>query len=69
VLGVNRVGKDGNGLEYSGDSMAVNFWGEIVADGPEGKEQLLNATFDKEHLLAARKSFPVWNDADTFELT
>ncbi|MFT5118931.1 MAG: omega-amidase, partial [Kiritimatiellia bacterium] len=69
VLGVNRVGKDGNGLEYSGDSMAVNFWGEIVADGPQGKEQLLNATLDRETLLAARKSFPVANDADAFELT
>jgi predicted amidohydrolase len=69
VLGVNRVGKDGNGLAYSGDSMVVNFWGDIVADGPQGKEQILNATLDSDTLLAARKSFPVGNDADAFELT
>jgi omega-amidase len=68
VIGVNRVGIDGNGLAYSGDSMAVNFLGEIIADGSGGAEQLLNAHIDLESLQSIRKSFPVLADADAFKL-
>jgi predicted amidohydrolase len=68
VIGVNRVGTDGNGLRYNGDSMAVDFLGQPMVDGGQGGEQVLGATFNKEQLLAERASFPVLADADTFKL-
>ena len=38
VIGVNRVGTDSSGLTYSGDSMVINPFGEIMChmDGNEG---------------------------------
>ncbi len=68
VVGVNRVGTDGNGLQYSGDSMIVDFWGKILSDAPVGQECLLSTTLSKDTLLLARKSFPVLKDADSFKL-
>ncbi len=68
MIGANRVGVDGNGLEYNGDSMVVDFLGNLCADGANGKEQLLLTTLDKKELLEARRSFPVWRDADSFKL-
>lgn len=68
VIGVNRVGIDGNGLFYNGDSMGVDFLGQAMADGGRGGEQVLSVTLDKESLIAARQSFPVLADADSFKL-
>jgi omega-amidase len=68
VLGVNRVGKDGKGLVYNGDSMAVDFQGEILVDGEDGCESVLAATLSMPLLQCARQQFPVWQDADNFHL-
>jgi predicted amidohydrolase len=68
VVGVNRVGEDGNGLLYNGDSMAVNFQGEIAVDGKEGNESVLMTTLSMPLLQEARQCFPVWQDADKFIL-
>lgn len=67
VMGVNRVGVDGNGLSYSGDSMLVDARGEPVLDEPGEwiKTQLLK----KQELMDYRQQFPVWQDADPFSLT
>jgi predicted amidohydrolase len=32
VVGVNRVGVDGNGLEHAGDSLIVDPLGNVLAD-------------------------------------
>ncbi len=68
VLGVNRVGVDGNGLEYNGDSMAIDCYGNILADGGCGSEQVLTTVLKKGALERARNAFPVLNDADSFKL-
>ena len=72
VLGVNRVGTDGNGLVYSGDSMVVDHLGAIVAGQQDEsavvEASVLTATISKDNLLRARKSFPVASDADAFTL-
>ena len=69
VLGVNRVGEDGKGLLYNGDSMAVDFQGDILVDGKEGCESVLAATFSMSLLQRARQQFPVWQDADNFHFS
>ena len=68
VVGVNRVGVDGNGLLYNGDSIAVNFQGDILVDGKEGNESVLMTTLSMPLLQDARQKFPVWQDADRFTL-
>ncbi len=56
VIGVNRIGEDGNGHGYSGDSAIVNYRGELVQE------------LSLEELNAFREKFPALNDADSFQL-
>ncbi|HJW16451.1 MAG TPA: amidohydrolase [Flavisolibacter sp.] len=67
VIGVNRVGKDGNDIYYSGDSMVIDPLGEILYQKPH-EEDVATLTLDKEHLNAIRQRFPFWRDADKFDI-
>lgn len=65
--GVNRVGTDGNGHPYAGDSAVLDFLGEALVElGPVA--QLATVTLDPQALLAHRERFPAWMDADAFTL-
>jgi len=67
VVGVNRVGVDGNELPYAGDSAAIDAVGEAMLElGPQ--EQVATVRFDPAPLLAHRARFPAWMDADDFSL-
>jgi omega-amidase len=67
VLGVNRVGTDGNLHEYVGHSQIIDFLGnELVA--PFSSEAICIATLDKEDLMATRQKLNFLNDKDTFTL-
>ena len=67
VVGVNRIGKDGNGTAYAGDSVALDFLGQpLSSEG--GGDRVETAVLDLESLRAYRESFPVHLDADRFEL-
>jgi predicted amidohydrolase len=67
VIGVNRVGKDGNDINYSGDSMVVDPLGEILYH-KEHEEDVFTITLGKENIQQAREKFPFWKDADKFEI-
>ena len=67
VVGVNRVGKDGNDLPYSGNSAIIDYMGEKMAY-LEDKEGLLNATITYENMNKWRNKFPIWKDADSFSI-
>jgi len=67
VLGVNRVGKDGNGFSHSGDSSIYGPLGACL-DHRSNKECVILHCLKKEHLLKTRKSFPFYKDADHFKL-
>jgi predicted amidohydrolase len=67
VIGVNRVGTDGNGVAYSGDSMVVDFSGEILLDAG-GAEGIYAFELAHDRLDDYRQSFPAWRDADPFTL-
>ncbi len=67
VIGVNRVGNDGNGISHSGDSLVANALGEILYQ-KENEEAIFTITLSKEELEATRKKFPFANDADSFLL-
>ena len=67
VVGVNRVGRDGNGATYAGDSVALDFLGQpLSSEG--GGDRVETAVLDLESLQAYRRSFPAQLDADRFEL-
>jgi len=67
VAGVNRVGQDGNGHDYAGDSALLNPMGETVweeSNHPAVKTLVIN----KALLTEYRAHFPVLKDADPFAL-
>jgi predicted amidohydrolase len=67
VLGVNRVGRDGNGLDYAGDSVALDFLGEpLVECGPQ--PQVVSVVLSAAALAGHRERFPAQLDADDFQL-
>jgi len=67
VVGVNRIGKDGNGATYSGDSAAFDFLGQSLG-GDHGGDFVETVVLDREALQKYRQSFPAHLDADDFEL-
>ncbi|MFI5163657.1 MAG: nitrilase family protein [Bacteroidia bacterium] len=66
VVGVNRIGNDGNTIYHSGDSAVINFKGEIISKTPAHEESVETITISKKELDEWRKTFPAWMDADKF---
>jgi omega-amidase len=67
VVGVNRVGNDGNQIAHSGDSMIIDPLGEVLYHGV-AKEEVSTLTLHKERLEKIRQRFPFWRDADHFNI-
>ena len=67
VIGVNRVGEDGNKIYYCGDSMVIDPLGEILYHKKD-EEDIFTIRIDKSHLETVRKKFPFWKDADQFRI-
>jgi predicted amidohydrolase len=65
VIGVNRVGDDGNNIYHAGDSMVVDPLGEILYQKKD-EEDIFTIELNKRHLEEVRKKFPFWKDADSF---
>ena len=68
VCGVNRVGTDGLGLKYSGDSVLIDARGQDVVSCTPNVEESLTAVISMDALDDFRKKFPVWMDGDKFEI-
>jgi predicted amidohydrolase len=69
VCGVNRVGKDGNGIDHQGDSVLIDFKGNPILEVTSNDESIVTGICRKDLLEDFRKRFPVWMDADEFEIT
>lgn len=67
VIGVNRVGKDGVGICYSGDSVMIDARGKILGEAVNSS-QILYFELSLNELEAFRNKFPVLPDADDFSL-
>ncbi|AGA71875.1 amidohydrolase [Pseudomonas plecoglossicida] len=67
VAAVNRVGTDGKGFAYSGDSQVLDFQGESLLSAGEA-DGVFTAVLSAAELAAYRAKFPANLDADTFEL-
>ena len=68
VVGVNRIGRDGLGHDYSGDSCLVNAKGQIVSDFKENAEQLKSYRISLDEMNAFRNKFNVGLDWDKFSV-
>lgn len=68
IAGCNRVGSDGNGHQYSGDSRIISPQGEILAVGEAHQPARLDADLSLDALRDYRARFPAWRDADRFNL-
>lgn len=68
VIGVNRIGTDGNDIDYTGDSCVIDFRGETLLD-MGNTDAIESWDIDLEALEAYRESFPAFLDADRFEIT
>jgi predicted amidohydrolase len=68
VIGVNRVGEDGNKITYMGESMALGPKGNILNDIYVNEEKLIFTQVNYTELIAFRKKFPVLQDADQFNI-
>jgi len=66
-VGVNRVGCDGNGINYAGDSAALDIQGRALVEC-DTVPQVATVSLDPDVLQAYRKRFPAWLDGDTFQL-
>jgi predicted amidohydrolase len=68
VVGVNRIGNDGNGISHSGNSMIIDPMGSILYQ-KEHEEDIHTVVLDKSLLDDVRINLPFWKDADHFLIT
>jgi predicted amidohydrolase len=62
VVGVNRIGTDGNDLSYAGDSAIFDPMGEELAATHDDVETIIDAVVDPDHVLSVRARFPFLSD-------
>jgi predicted amidohydrolase len=67
VVGVNRVGTDGLGLHYSGDSAAIDFLGHPLSEAAD-EEVVSTMLLQAAPLVEHRAKFPAMLDGDRFSL-
>jgi omega-amidase len=67
VVGVNRVGHDGNHIAHAGESMIIDPLGDVLYTRKD-EEDIYTATLDRTHLENVREKFPFWKDADDFNI-
>jgi omega-amidase len=67
VIGVNRVGNDGNDIYHSGNTLVIDPLGQVLYHMAD-EEDINTITLSKEKLEEVRSRFPFLNDADGFTL-
>lgn len=67
VVGLNRVGVDGNAIAYSGDSTIIDPLGNTLYSSSY-KESVHVCQLNKKELIEIRSMFPFLKEADSFTL-
>lgn len=63
LVGVNRVGEDGKGIEYTGDSAIIDPKGVPLTEATPGRDQVITARCSYSELQDFREKFPVLRDS------
>lgn len=66
LIALNRIGIDGKGHKYNGDSQVINSYGDIICHLDEN-EYVKMVTLYRDKLDKHRVDFPVGLDADGYE--
>jgi predicted amidohydrolase len=66
-IGLNRIGIDGQGIDYNGHSALINPKGEVLFYS-ENDETIQQVQLDREELDKYREKFPVHLDADHYTI-
>lgn len=66
VVGVNRIGADGNNIPHHGDSMVLNYRGREVSKTLPDEESVETTLLNYDELKDFRESFKVGLDWDKF---
>ncbi len=66
VVGVNRIGADGNDIDHSGDSVAIDPLGESLTSLLPNADKTEVVTLTSCLLNSHREKFRAWADWDTF---
>lgn len=65
VIGVNRVGEDGNGIHHCGNSSVIDPLGNVLYS-KTNEEDIFTITLHKKDLTDTRHKFPFLPDRDQF---
>ncbi len=68
VIGVNRIGNDGNNIFHSGDSALLDFKGDSLKNAVISRDEIISEKLSYQLLMEYRKSFPAGMDADAFSI-
>jgi omega-amidase len=68
VAGSNRIGIDGNGIKYCGDSMIIGPMGDIKTNSISNNQCTVTYDLILKELSDFRNNFPVQKDADDFSI-
>jgi predicted amidohydrolase len=65
VMGVNRTGTDANGILYPGESLAVDFYGNVCDQTTQ--DDVVQLVCDRTSLEDVKTKFPVLEDGETLD--
>ncbi|HBX51586.1 MAG: hypothetical protein A2275_11630 [Bacteroidetes bacterium RIFOXYA12_FULL_35_11] len=69
IVGVNRIGTDGMGYKYSGDSGLYSPYGVELSEIKPDNQEVLTIKISKKDLQDCRNKYPFFKDADDFEIS
>jgi predicted amidohydrolase len=64
VIGVNRIGDDGNSIPHSGCSQVINFAGDYLIEPQSDREMLLHQYLEQGPMTTFRARFPFLVDGN-----
>jgi len=68
TIGVNRVGKDGNGVSFNGHSKVFDAFGKELSSATENREEVLQIEISLDDLKLKRRQMNFLQDRDRFTL-
>jgi len=68
MVGVNRIGEDGNGVKHRGDSAVICPKGEVLSTLKPDEEKTDIVNMSRKTLDEFRSKFRVWEDWDNFKI-
>lgn len=69
TVGVNRIGTDRHGFVYNGNSLVIDYKGDIMYKSPDNEEDIHTIELDISKLKKARESFNVLSLRDKFTIS